>query len=294
VEGVANPTVTVSCHEMGNFFFPHKTWRKDFEEREMDGSDGTRQDTEDTTIVQIEEVDLDIRALSFVTKLSPVGVRNSHGHGYQVSLRWPSYEEYGSCGKKQESPVQVSIRYPTLHVCFQELLKRLQEKHVKSAEALTGKASAGVQAAAAVHTPSVLEAMMLFQEAKKHAQAVQDRAKASQDQVKATKKVGPPVAKEYPRMQRAGNHGIFAKRRVPRGRAAGGTGGGCRLLGNIVNQAVCQLPPTVSASTFALDGTALRTYTARPLVVASLPCIPSSQCMETLIRVDPSDMVVPR
>jgi len=102
------------------------------------------------------------------------------------------------------------------------------------------------------------------------------------------------LAKEYPRMQRAGNHGIFAKRRVPRGTAAGGTGGGCRLLGNIGNQAVCQLPPTVSASTFALDGTALRTYTARPLAVASLPCIPSSQCTESFIRVDPSGMVVPR
>ena len=68
----------------------------------------------------------------------------------------------------------------------------------------------------------------------------------------------------------AGNHGIFAQRRALRDRAAGGTGGDCRLLGNIGNQAVCQLPPTVSASTFALDGTALRTYTARPLAVASL------------------------
>jgi hypothetical protein len=29
-----------------------------------------------------------------VTKLSPVGARNSHGHGYRVSLRCPSYEEY--------------------------------------------------------------------------------------------------------------------------------------------------------------------------------------------------------
>jgi hypothetical protein len=75
------------------------------------------------------------------------------------------------------------------------------------------------------------------------------------------------LAKVYPRMQRTGNHGIFGKRRVPRGRAAGGTGGGCRLLGNIGNQDVCQLPPTVSGSTFSLDGTALRTYTARPTQV---------------------------
>ena len=53
----------------------------------MDGGDGTRKDTEDTTLVQIEEVMRDIRVLSFVTKLSPVGARNSHGHGYRVSLR---------------------------------------------------------------------------------------------------------------------------------------------------------------------------------------------------------------
>jgi hypothetical protein len=43
------------------------------------------------------------------------------------------------------------------------------------------------------------------------------------------------LAKEYPKMQRVGNHGIFAKRRTPRGRAAGGTGGDCRLFGNIGN-----------------------------------------------------------
>ena len=67
----------------------------------MDGSDRTRKDTEDTTmLVQIEEVMRAIRTLSFVTKLSPIGARNSHGHGYQVCLRYSSCEEYGSCGKK--------------------------------------------------------------------------------------------------------------------------------------------------------------------------------------------------
>jgi hypothetical protein len=44
---------------------------------------------------------------------------------------------------------------------LQELLKRLQENHGKCAEALTQKASADAQAATAVHTPSVLETMML-------------------------------------------------------------------------------------------------------------------------------------
>jgi len=158
--------------------------------------DGTRKDTEDTTLVQSEELERAIRALPFVTKLSPVGARNSHGHAYQVSLRCPSCEEYGSCGKKQEPPVQVSSRHPTLHACLQELLKRLQEKHGKCAEALTQKAAADAQAAAAVHTPSVLEAMMLFQQAKKHAQAAQDRAKAAQDQVKAAKKVALEAEKD--------------------------------------------------------------------------------------------------
>ena len=39
----------------------------------MDGSDGARKDTEDTTMfVQIEEVIRVIRALPFVTKLSSV------------------------------------------------------------------------------------------------------------------------------------------------------------------------------------------------------------------------------
>jgi hypothetical protein len=42
----------------------------------------------------------------------------------------------------------------------------------------------------------VLEAMMLFQQAKKHAQAAQDRAKAAQDQVKAAKKVALEAEKD--------------------------------------------------------------------------------------------------
>ena len=92
---------------------------------------------------------------------------------------------------KSQSPVQVSSRHPTLHACLQELLKRLQEKHGKCAEALTNKAAADAQAAAAVSAdaPSVLEAMMLFQRVKKRAQAAQDRAKAAQDQAKVANKV---------------------------------------------------------------------------------------------------------
>jgi len=122
------------------------------EKEKMDGSDGTHKDTEDTTmIVQIEEMKRGIRVIPFATKLSPVGARNNHGHGYQDSLRCSSCEEYGSCGKKQETPVQVSNRNPTLMVC-------LQERHGGCAEVLAEKASVDAQAAAvgSPDTPNVL------------------------------------------------------------------------------------------------------------------------------------------
>ena len=77
-------------------------------------------------------------------------MRNSHGHGYRVSLRCFSCEEYDSCGKKQEPPVQVSSVHPTELACLQELLKRLQDRHVECAQAVAKKATADAQAAAAV------------------------------------------------------------------------------------------------------------------------------------------------
>ena len=113
-----------------------------------------------------------------------------------MSVNKHTDQSNGSCGKKQEPPVQVSSRHPTLHACLQELLKRLQEKHGKCAEALTNKAAADAQAAAAVQTPNVMQAMMLFQQAKKRAQAAQDRAKAAQDQAKAAKKVALETEKD--------------------------------------------------------------------------------------------------
>jgi hypothetical protein len=78
--------------------------------------------------VQIEEEMSAIRAMQIVTKLW-VSVRKSNRDrdGCRVSLTCFSCKEYGSCGKKQEPPVQVSSRHPTLHACLQELLKRLQE-----------------------------------------------------------------------------------------------------------------------------------------------------------------------
>jgi hypothetical protein len=79
---------------------------------------------------------------------------------------------------------------------LQELLKRLQEKHGKCAEALTNKAAADAQAAAAVHTPNVLQAMMLFQQAQHRAKAAQDHAKAAQDQAKVANKVALQAEKD--------------------------------------------------------------------------------------------------
>ena len=133
-----------------------------------------------------------------MTKLSPVRAHNGHGDGWGVSLRCSACEEYDRCGKKQESPVQISSRHPTELAYLQELLKRLQDRHVDCAEALTKKTASDAQTAASVSadTPSVVEAMMLFQQVKKRAQAAQDRGKASEDQAKATKKVALETEKD--------------------------------------------------------------------------------------------------
>jgi hypothetical protein len=73
---------------------------------------------------------------------------------------------------------------------LQELRKRLEENHGQCAEALTKKAAADAQAAAAVSpdTPNVMQAMMLFQQAQHRAKAAQDRAKAAQDEAKFANK----------------------------------------------------------------------------------------------------------
>ena len=53
----------------------------------MDGSDGTREDTEDTTmLVLIEEVNRTIRSLPFVTKLSSVDAHKDKVAGWGVCL----------------------------------------------------------------------------------------------------------------------------------------------------------------------------------------------------------------
>ena len=100
----------------------------------MDGSDRTREDTEDTTmLVQIEEVKRTIRALPFVTKLSPVDAHKDKAAGWGACLTCYS------CRKRQEPPVQFSRDRKTELACLQELLKRLQDRHVECAEVVAKK-----------------------------------------------------------------------------------------------------------------------------------------------------------
>jgi hypothetical protein len=62
-------------------------------------------------------------------------------------------EEYVICGKKQVPPVEVSIRYTTEVVCFQELLKRLQDRHGECSQPVTKAEKAAADA------PNVMQVM---------------------------------------------------------------------------------------------------------------------------------------
>ena len=77
-------------------------------------------------------------------------------------------KDYGSCGKRQEPPVQVSRDRNTELACFQELLKRLQDRHVECAQAVVKKAATDAQAAAVVSpdAQNVLQTMMQLEHAK--------------------------------------------------------------------------------------------------------------------------------
>ena len=112
------------------------------------------------------------------------------GRGYGVTLRCSSCEEYGSCGKKQEPPVQVSSVHPTELACLQELLKRLQDRHVDCAEAVAKKAAADAASAATVSpdTPNVLQAMMQLRQAKSRAEAANKLALEAEKERDAAEK----------------------------------------------------------------------------------------------------------
>jgi hypothetical protein len=66
---------------------------------------------------------------------------------------------------------KVSSVHPTELACLQELPKRLQDRHVEYAQAVTKKAAADAQAATTVNpdTPNVLQAMMKLEQAKARA-----------------------------------------------------------------------------------------------------------------------------
>jgi hypothetical protein len=116
--------------------------------------------------------------------------------GVRVTLTCYNCREYGSCAQPEETPIHLSKERTTMRACLQELLKRLQEKHGKCAEALTNKTAADAQSAADVHTPNVLQAMMLFQQAQHRAKAAQDHAKAAQDQTKVANKLALQAEKD--------------------------------------------------------------------------------------------------
>ncbi len=92
---------------------------EEWSEKEMEGSVGTCEGTDDTTtLVQIEEAKYAIRKLPFVTVLTPVRAVGDKGPGWQVSLSCSRCQEYGSCPKKQESAVLLSRVHPTEVVCL--------------------------------------------------------------------------------------------------------------------------------------------------------------------------------
>ena len=83
----------------------------------MEGRDGTREDTQDTTrLVEIEEVKRVIRALLFVTKLSLVDTHKDKAAGWGATLKCASFP--GCCGKRQEAPVQLSRDRKTELACL--------------------------------------------------------------------------------------------------------------------------------------------------------------------------------
>jgi hypothetical protein len=104
----------------------------------MDGRDGNREDTQHTTrIVEIEGVKRVIWALLFVTKLSPIDAHKDKEDGWGATLKCASWPD--CCGKRQEVPIQLSRDRKMELVSLQDLLKRLQDRHVNCTEAVVKK-----------------------------------------------------------------------------------------------------------------------------------------------------------
>jgi hypothetical protein len=101
-------------------------------------------------LYEFEELKCAIRKLPYVT-LAPVRAVGDKGPGWQVSLSCSRCQEYGSCRKQQEPAVRLSRVHPTELACLQELLRRLQDRHVDCAEAVAKKAAADAASAATEH-----------------------------------------------------------------------------------------------------------------------------------------------
>ena len=149
-------------------------------------SDGACEDS--TGSVQMEEIKRAILALPFVTKLSPVRAHKSHGAGWGATLKCASCPS--CCGKRQEAPVQVSSVHPTELACLQELLKRLQDRHVDCAEAVAKKAAADAASAATVDpdAPNVLQAIMKLEQANARAKTANKVALEAEKEKDAAEK----------------------------------------------------------------------------------------------------------
>ena len=145
--------------------------------------------------VQMEHEMRAIEELVFVTKLSFVPAHKDKAEGFRATLSCALCRWYDSCGKGQEQAVQLSRERTTLLACLQQLRKRLQDRHgFRCAQAVAKKAAADAQAPAAVHTPSVLEAMMLLQFTVLPFQGIEQRKKRVAEWVaKALPSVKPGV-----------------------------------------------------------------------------------------------------
>ena len=80
--------------------------------------------------VQIEEEEYAIHKLTFVTVLAPIRAVGDKGRGCQDSLSCYGCQEYDTCPKKQDPAVRLSCEHRTELACLEELLKRLQDRHV--------------------------------------------------------------------------------------------------------------------------------------------------------------------
>jgi hypothetical protein len=143
-----------------------------------------------TLRVQMQHEMRAIEELVFVTKLSFVPAHKDKAQGFRATLSCALCRWYDSCGKGQEQAVQLSRDRKSELACLQELLKRLQDRHVDCAEALAKTAAADAVSAATVSPdpPNVLQAMMQLRQAKSRAEAANKLALEAEKERDAAEK----------------------------------------------------------------------------------------------------------